>query len=102
MALFAFERYFGSSEASYPFDVFYVCPKVVFLDKYEIAFFPFKICTDEYILGSFGLCVPKLYFHFNLKWYCLRLKDISDPLKPPHLFCPFFIWLEFINLVILN
>ena len=59
----------------------YVCPKVVFLDKPKISFFAFKIRTGEYILCSFGFCVPKLYFHLNLKWHCLRLKGISDPLK---------------------
>ena len=48
----------------------YVCPKVVFMDKPKIAFFAFKIHTDEYILCSSGLCVPKLYFHLNLKWHC--------------------------------
>ena len=59
----------------------FVCPKVVLLDQPKIAFFAFKICTGEYILCSFGFCVPKLYFHLNLKWHCLRLKGISDPLK---------------------
>ena len=59
-----------------------VCPKVAFLDKPQIAFSAFKIHTGECILHLFGLYVPKLYFHFNLKWHCLHLKSISDPLKP--------------------
>ena len=87
MALFTFERYFGSSEASKPhfnvlLSLLYVCPKDVFLDKPKIAFFAFKICTDEYILCSFGLCVTKLNFHLNLTWHCLHLKGIQGPLKP--------------------
>ena len=53
----------------------------MFPDKHKIAFFAFKICTGEYILCSFGLCVPKLYFHLNLKWHCLHLNRIQDPLK---------------------
>ena len=39
-------------------------------------------CVIHFGLCSFGLCVPKLYFHLNLKWHCLHLKGISDPLKP--------------------
>ena len=67
MALFTFERYFGSSEASKPhfnvlLSLLYVCPKDVFLDKPKIAFFAFKIRTGEYILCSFGLCVTKVIF----------------------------------------
>ena len=64
-----------------PFQKYLSCPKVVFPDKHKIAFFAFKICTGEYILCSFGLCVPKLYFHLNLKWHCLHLNRIQDPLK---------------------
>ena len=60
----------------------YVCPKVVLLGKLNIPFFAFKIRTSESILCSFGLCVPKLYFHLNLKWHCLHLRGILDPLKP--------------------
>ena len=37
------------------------------LFKSKIAFFAFKIRIGEYILCSFDLCVPKLYFQLNLK-----------------------------------
>ena len=67
----------------------YVCPKVVFLDKPKIAFFALKIHKGEYILCSFTLFVPKLYFYLNLKWHCLHLKGISDPLKPLSLISTF-------------
>ena len=87
MALFTFESYFGSSETSNSLiskflSFLNVCPKVAFLDTPQIAFFAFKIHTGECILHLFGLYVPKLYFHLNLKWHCLHLKSISDPLKP--------------------
>ena len=76
-ALFTFERYFGSSQASLPrLKLVLLYPKVVFPDKPLIAFFAFKIGTGEYILCSFGLCVPKLYFQLNLKWHCLHLNGI--------------------------
>ena len=72
MALFTFESYFGSSETSNSLiskflSFLNVCPKVAFLDTPQIAFFAFKIHTGECILHLFGLYVPKLYFHFNLK-----------------------------------
>ena len=65
-------------------------PKDVFLDESKIAFFAFKIRTGEYILCSFGLCVPKFYFQLNMKWHCLHLKGISDPLKPLNLISNLF------------
>ena len=58
--------------------------------KPKIAFFAFKICAGEYILCSFGLCVPKLYFQLNQKWHCLHLKCILDPVKPLYLISNFF------------
>ena len=63
----------------------------MFPDKHKIAFFAFKICTGEYILCSFGLCVPKLYFHLNLKWHCLHLNHIQDPLKTLSLISTFLL-----------
>ena len=63
----------------------------MFPDKHKIAFFAFKICTGEYILCSFGLCVPKLYFHLNLKWHCLHLNRIQDPLKTLSLISTFLL-----------
>ena len=63
----------------------------MFPDKHKIAFFAFKICTGEYILCSFGLCAPKLYFHLNLKWHCLHLNRIQDPLKTLSLISTFLL-----------
>ena len=73
-----------------PISNFFSCPKVVFPDKPLIAFFAFKICTGEYILCSFCLCIPKLYFHLNLKWHCLHLNRIQDPLKTLSLISTFW------------
>ena len=55
----------------------YVCPKVVFMDKPKIAFFAFKIHTDEYILCTAvssrnikrehlnGKMISTLFFAYN-------------------------------------
>ena len=61
--------------------------------KPKIAFFAFKICIGEYILCSFGLCVPKFYLLLNLKWHCLHLTHLTgvvDTLKPLYLISNFF------------
>ena len=39
-------------------------------------------CVIHFGLCSFGLCVPKLYFHLNLKWHCLHWRVFRILLSP--------------------